>query len=153
MPTKGIVVTGAGSALDLHGRETARTWTWLAHSARPGDSVIFLQHPLGGARAGDEIVLTTSRHRDYFEDTHGNEVATVLEVRSGGTELRLTRVLSEMHWAGREYQAEVGLLTRNVVIEGGAVPGALLDGDDPEDERFGAHTMAGFDAVLRADGV
>jgi len=42
VPTKGIVVSGAGSALDLHGREQARTWTWLSLSARTGDSRVHL---------------------------------------------------------------------------------------------------------------
>ena len=81
--------------------------------------------------AGQAIVITTTAFKDA-RDWHQNEVATikgVYKIRKGAAKASAARAvsvvevaapLSHEHWGGSEYQAEVGLLTRRIVIEGSA---------------------------------
>jgi hypothetical protein len=134
---KGVVVTGTdGARLDLHGKLFHPTWTRLAahvpggaqnetNAPRSRNTVLFLQDcvnwPAGGA-----ILVTTSHHKDT-RGYHFNEEAIIA---SGGVtcvtvdghdygQVPLTAPLEHYHHAGeREYQCEVALLTRNILIQG-----------------------------------
>jgi cell migration-inducing and hyaluronan-binding protein len=132
-----------GGTLDLHGRKT-KGWTQLAATAPAGATQITLTNAPKW-RAGDRIVLASS---DFWR--HHDDEATIVS-RSGST-LQLDRPLEYRHWgeiqtfAGREVdeRAEVGLLTRNIVIRG----------DDSSTEGgFGAHTMIMEGGQARIEGV
>ena len=123
---KGIAVTGT---LSLHGQRYFRTWTRLAATATVGDRVLVTQHPVNW-EPGQEIVVTTTALKDSRE-WHQNEVHTVLVVDSsiedGGSAVYLTDALQYKHIANDNYQAEVGLLTRRIKIQG------AVDDSEPTD--------------------
>ncbi|KAI9034510.1 G8 domain-containing protein [Hyaloraphidium curvatum] len=117
--TKGIYVENG--TISLHGTQYAPTWTRLAATARAGDSVIFVQD-LPNWQPGQEVVLTTTDLKDA-RDFHRNEVRTISGVFTTTLgpnvgALRLTEPLNFTHYGGPEYQAEVALLSRDVLIQG-----------------------------------
>ena len=144
---KGVYVTGT---LDAHGTVFHPTWTRLAATAAAGERVLLVQDRLNW-RAGARIVLTTTAKKDA-RDWHENEELTVAEVLtvpslgSDVTALTLTAPLAKTHYGGFEYQAEVGLLSRNVLIQGDelseptdATPLACsIDKDDSETAALAA---------------
>ncbi|KAL7550843.1 hypothetical protein ACHAWF_014042 [Thalassiosira exigua] len=135
MGTKGIFVADtSGARIDLHGKLYHPTWTRLAAhipgnaqmetSAPPArNAEIFLQDCVNWPEGG-EIVVTTS----HVKDTRGydyNERGTIAGVQCVAVDgkdyakVALTQPLEHYHHAGtREYQCEVGLLSRNVVVQG-----------------------------------
>lgn len=143
-----LMAMGAGSTIEIWGADAAKTdWTRLAETAEAGAREIVLEADAGW-RAGDRIVLAST---DF--DMHQAETATILEVSADGRRLTLDRALEVMHFGalqsyaeGRvlDTRAEVGLLSRNIVIRGDA--DAHLDG-------FGGHTMVMAGAELRISGV
>ena len=120
-----------GGQLDLHGTPRRYTWSRLAASVWPGDEHVYLQEAVGGGDGGwlpgDEIVLATSRYPDltYPEE---NEVATVANVSADGHVLQLVAPLSFFHHAGTDFQMEVGLLTRNILLQGADSDGTTTFG-------------------------
>ncbi|XP_066271366.1 fibrocystin-L-like [Branchiostoma lanceolatum] len=110
--------------LDLHGKPTPVTWTFLADSVSPGDTTVTLTQSVNW-EAGDEIVLATTGHRHTQRQ---NEVRTISSVSDDGMTLTVTEGLEYRHIsavttfpeAGKvvETRGEVGLLTRNVVFRG-----------------------------------
>jgi len=118
---KGIVVNGAG-VLSLHGAPFYQTWSRLATTAMEGENVLYLQDAINW-QAGQEVVITTSQHKDS-RDWHQNEVRTIDFVKAcshlgdGVTAVVFTEPLSYGHFGGVEYQAEVGLLSRRIIIQG-----------------------------------
>lgn len=108
----------------------------LAKRVRPGDEEIFLQDVVHW-KVGHEIVVITSAMRDS-RDWHQNEIRTIVQVEhvdvdnmeenvdmekeephtNSLTRLVLDRPLDYIHVARLEYQSEVGLLTRNIQIQG-----------------------------------
>ncbi len=122
---KGVFVTGQ---LELHGRRYFPTWTRLAAPVQPGDRLIALQHAVDW-QPGQTIVLVSTALKDA-RDWHQNEelvIETSLPPNGtqwAGTEvgavLRLTAPCAYAHAANTAYQAEVGLLSRNIRIEGAA---------------------------------
>jgi len=137
MSIKGIVVTDTEDArIDFHGKLYHPTWTRLA-ALVPGNtqvetlapsirnSEIFLQDCVNWPELG-KIIVTTSHVKDT-RGYHFNEEATIALsgvecVIVGGKQygkVTLTSPLEHYHHAGtQEYQCEVGLLSRNLLIEG-----------------------------------
>jgi cell migration-inducing and hyaluronan-binding protein len=131
-----------GGTLDLHG-EPRTGWTRLASTAPAGAT----QLVLAGTpewRAGDKLVVAST---DF--DPNRAEVVTVA-ARSGAV-VTLTQPLAYAHYgelqtiAGRtvDERAEVGLLTRNIVIQGDSATSA---------GGFGGH-LIGMGGTLRVEGV
>lgn len=115
---KGISVTGT---LNLHGKRYFRTWTRLALTVNPGDRRLYLQHPVNW-ESGQEIVVVTTAMKDSRE-WHQNEKFVVsgldLNVPSGvGAVVLLASPVEYMHVANLGYQAEVGLLSRTITVQG-----------------------------------
>ena len=111
--------------LDLHGRPLldGRTHTKLAQTAASGSQEIFLAEPVDWV-AGSEIVLTSTAANGTMEEA---EVVRLVGVVDGGTRLLLTEPLAfehlgeTMQFAGGhqfDFRANVGLLSRNVVVQG-----------------------------------
>ena len=145
MGMKGIFVTDTpGAKMDLHGKLYHPAWTRLAahipgnQSETSAPSVrnteIFLQDCVNWPEGG-EVIVTTS----HVKDTRGydyNERGTIATagvkcVTVDGKDygkVTLTQSLEHYHHAGlREYQCEVGLLSRNIVVRGN-------DRSDPTDD-------------------
>lgn len=64
-------------------------------------------------KAGDTFVLTTTSWKD--EIVNQNEVLTVASVTNGGLTVNTVKALQFNHY-GKEYKAEVGLLTRGILF-------------------------------------
>uniref|UniRef100_A0A3B3X637 G8 domain-containing protein n=1 Tax=Poecilia mexicana TaxID=48701 RepID=A0A3B3X637_9TELE len=109
--------------LDLHGIPVPVTWTHLAQTAANGSATLTLMEAVTW-KPGEEIVIASTGHRHSQRE---NEVRTIAAVSAGGKTLTLTESLTFSHLgvaatlpdgAVFEARAEVGLLTRNVVVRG-----------------------------------
>ncbi|XP_013401885.1 LOW QUALITY PROTEIN: fibrocystin-L-like [Lingula anatina] len=108
--------------LDLHGQYIPVTWTLLAQTAGANTNTLTLKQPVTW-QPGEEIVIaTTGGHLSQKE----NEKRIIQSVSADGLTLTLTEPLEYEHLGitrmvegeALEIRAEVGLLTRNVVIRG-----------------------------------
>ena len=132
----------AGGTLDLHGEPRAG-WTRLAATAPAGATQLVLASAPAW-RAGDKLVVAST---DF--DPNRAEVVTV--TARSGTVVTLAQPLAYAHYgelqtiAGRtvDERAEVGLLTRNIVIQGDSATSA---------GGFGGH-LIGMGGTLRVEGV
>ncbi|GBG34875.1 G8 domain-containing protein DDB_G0286897 [Hondaea fermentalgiana] len=163
---KGIAAVGTGT-LDIHGSIFHPTWTRLAATAAAGDTQIYLQHRVNW-RAGQRLVLTGTEIKDS-RDWHRNEVREIANVHVKGefSRITLTEALAYTHYGGPEYQGEVGLLSRNIVIQGDETSEPTDTEDDicessgygtyPCEHKwltgYGGHTIAmGPNATTRFEG-
>lgn len=132
-----------GGNLDLHGKDVV-SWTGLASTAERGASEITLQEAPSW-KPGDRIVIAST---DYWS-SHDEE-RTVTWV--SGKTVELDRPLEYQHWGtvqsygehSLDERAEVGLLTRNIVVRG--------DSDSTTD-GFGGHMMVMSGGRARIEGV
>lgn len=103
-----------GGVLDLHGRHHAVNWTHLASTADTGSTTLHLADAVDW-RPGDEIVVAST---DY--DASDCETFTVKAVSD--KDVTVDHPLVHEHNGevedGVDERAEVGLLTRNVVVHG-----------------------------------
>lgn len=156
----------------MHGVEFFPTWTRLATSANTGDQTIFIQD-CPNWQPGQSVVITTTELKDS-RDWHRNEELIIQAVEKTSITsvcaVTFTTPLLYKHYGGFEYQAEVGLLTRNILIQGDPVNSEPTDisplsckyGTSPstypcEDSfltGFGVHVMVAFTATAgRFSGV
>lgn len=108
----GIVVE-PGGVLEVFGKLYQPTWTRLDETAAAGATRIKLAEPVDW-EPGQRIVLVTSAQRD-FPYADQNEVRGIAALEDRRT-LVLDAPLEHLHYGGREYQVEVGLLTRSIVF-------------------------------------
>eukprot|EP00934_Nitzschia_sp_Nitz4_P002884 Nitzschia sp. Nitz4//scaffold35_size145790//102540//106801//NITZ4_003043-RA/size145790-augustus-gene-0.122-mRNA-1//1//CDS//3329549163//2874//frame0 len=134
MPTvyKGISVTGH---ISLHGKRFYRTWTRLAKRVLVGESTLYLQDEVNW-EVGQQIVLITTALRDS-RDWHQNEVFTITSIDTSdvpSSEVKAVVTLDGEaqydHIACPEYQAEVGLLSRTILIQGAEDDSPPTDASD-----------------------
>ncbi len=136
-----VLGVNGGGTLDLHG-ERRVSWTRLDATAAMGATQLTLERAVDW-RAGDRIVLAST---DF--DPLRAELVTVTSVsqRSVG----IDRPLAYQHYGQRQsyggrtvdQRGEVGLLTRNIVIQGGDTVGG-----------FGGHIMVHQGGTARVEGV
>nr|XP_058131903.1 fibrocystin-L isoform X2 [Dasypus novemcinctus] len=109
--------------LDLHGLPVPVIWTRLAHTAKAGDRILILQEAVTW-KAGDDIVIASTGHRHSQRE---NEKRTIASVSADGINITLTKPLNFTHLGitvtlpdGTVFdaRAEVGILTRNILIRG-----------------------------------
>ncbi|XP_072530724.1 PKHD1 like 1, tandem duplicate 1 [Salminus brasiliensis] len=109
--------------LDLHGIPIPIPWTRLAQTASSGSGNLTLMDAVTW-RVGDEIVIASTGHRHSQSE---NEVRTIANVSADGRTLTLTEPLKYTHLGVSvslpdgtvfEGRAEVGVLTRNIVVRG-----------------------------------
>ena len=120
--------------LDLHGKPTAHTWTRLNQTAAAGATSMCFTDPVGWA-AGSQLVVTSTGF-----DMNEAEQRTIAYLTDGGrcvsfdTPLGHEHLGETRHYAGVpvDLRAEVGLLSRNVVVQGNDM--SPLD-------RHGGHIM------------
>ncbi|MGH8226430.1 MAG: G8 domain-containing protein [Steroidobacteraceae bacterium] len=134
---RGIVI--AGGTLSLHGDRT-NSWTKLAATAKAGSTRIKVLNARGW-RKGDVIVLAST---DF--DPHQAEERTIAAI--AGNVITLDRPVKYMHFGritdGVDERGEVGMLTRNILIQ--ASP-------DAETSYFGGHIMAMAGGKMYISGV
>lgn len=110
-----------GGQLDLHGRPPAPSWTRLAQTAAAGSDRLILQEAPTGWRAGDALVVAATG-RDPGQAEERRIVAV------DGQTVFLDAPLEYVHWGATDQvaggavpmHAEVGLLSRTVVVRGPA---------------------------------
>jgi hypothetical protein len=127
------VLAQMGGVVELHGRPVARSWTALNADAAAGSRTLVLAEAPGW-RAGDQIVVSTSS-RDQLQYSTGE-----IE-RIDGSAVTLKAPLRYAHRGTKttitdgvviDTRAHVGLLNRNIVIQGDA--GSATS-------RIGGHAM------------
>ncbi|XP_004640150.1 fibrocystin-L [Octodon degus] len=109
--------------LDLHGLPVPVVWTQLARTAEAGTRTLIL-HDAVTWKAGDSIVIASTGHRHSQRE---NEKRTIASVSADGVNITLTQPLNYTHLGititlpdgtAFEARAEVGVLTRNIIIRG-----------------------------------
>jgi cell migration-inducing and hyaluronan-binding protein len=134
---RGIMLMGG--TLNLHGTEK-NTWTKLARTAEAGSNSIEVLNAADW-RVGQEIVLAST---DF--DPRQAERRTISAVR--GNTITLDKKLDYMHFGKITFdvdeRGEVGLLTRNILIQASA---------DAEQSFFGGHVMAMAASKMFVEGV
>ncbi|CAH1775752.1 unnamed protein product [Owenia fusiformis] len=98
------------------------TWTKLSKTAEQGSDVITLMQAVSW-QPGDDIVIPTTNHRHSMGE---NEKHTIKAISKDGITLTLTKPLKythismvqNLHGVTLETRGEVGLLTRNIKIQG-----------------------------------
>ncbi|HKV04783.1 MAG TPA: G8 domain-containing protein [Candidatus Acidoferrales bacterium] len=134
---RGIMIEGG--TLNLHGDRT-NSWTKLAGTAKAGSARIEVLNA-GGWRKGDVIVLAPTD----FDSTQA-EKRTIAAI--AGKVITLDQPLKYMHFGkitfGVDERGEVGLLTRNILIQAS---------NDAERSYFGGHIMAMTGSKMYVSGV
>lgn len=133
-----------GGTISIHGEDRVE-WTHLGANVAAGANALTMSEPVDW-RAGDEILICSSR-------TNWNEAEkmTIASVSGDGLTVTLTSNLAYPHagvtkdytrptpskqWTA-DLRAEVGLLSRNITIQGAA--DSVASGH--ANEGFGAHVM------------
>jgi hypothetical protein len=124
---KGILVDGAG-VLDLHAVQYAPTWTRLAAPALNGSQWLYLQTPVNW-EPGQTIIVTTTALKDArdYSETEELTIMHVFTLANGMGAIHTNEALRFDHYASAEYQAEVALLSRRLVVQGDAADSLPTD--------------------------
>ena len=106
--------------LDLHGRPLNVTWTKLRQTANPSDTTLYLQDSVDWEVGGTIVLAATSfsqRENEELKITAIDETGTVLSI---SPPLQYKHISIQQVIEGRDIDtsAEVGYLTRNVVVRG-----------------------------------
>jgi hypothetical protein len=123
--------------LEVHGKKRLRTWTFVAHTAHAGSWNITTLEPVDFA-AGEKVILTGN---DRPSNGYQFEELTVAETRDGHhvyftTPLQYdhTAFVEEIEGRTIPMRCEIGLLSRNVIIQG--------DDEVSDGQLYGVHTIA-----------
>lgn len=162
MGTRGIVVHGG--TLDLYSNYPKPTWTQLNATAAAGTSSLTLKESVDWSSNAQIVIAPT----DFYNVDGRTEKINLAS--ASGTSVNLANPLNHNHWGRLQYvqnnsgnaityspttavtnkvideRAEVGNLTRNIVIQG--ADDALWQSD-----LFGAHVMIMYPGVAHVDGV
>ena len=154
-PTRGVNVGSKAVAvfgfLWLHGKPKSVCWTRLAETASAGDDFLIVDEPVDWD-VGDEIVVTSTT-----VEPQQTEKFFITAISQDKRNLTLNAPLqykhiAETHTAGNwtySLTAEVGRLTRNIVIEGVDNPTGALS-----QQSFGCRVLiAGSYASVRIEHV
>ncbi len=133
-----------GGSLELHGEQRQKVWTRVSASLEPGATQMTLAEDVDW-RSGEKIVLAASGF-----DPEEAEPLTVT-ARDGRTitfspalKYKHLGVIENYDGKSLDMRAEVGLLTRNIVVQGDAAS---------ENMKFGGHTMVMVGSVAHVEGV
>src|SRR5690242_9641289 len=139
VPSEEMDGMGDRGTLNLHG-DRRNSWTKLAATAKAGSARIEVLNARGW-RTGDAIALASTD----FDSTQA-EKRTIAAI--AGNVITLDQPLKYMHFGkitfGVDERGEVGLLTRNILIQ--ASP-------DAERSYFGGHIMAEIGSRMYVSGV
>ena len=107
--------------LDLHGTPIRDTWTCITKTVRPGENLLRVKHNISDWEIGGKIVIASTSYSQ-----RENEELTIESIGSDGYSITVSPPLRYTHISliqvirGRTIEtcAEVGYLTRNVVVRG-----------------------------------
>ena len=154
-PNVGSKAIGVFGSLEMHGMPREVYWTRLSKTANAGDTSIELEDVVNKGSAtdwkeGDEIVIASTT----FEARQA-EVGIIASVNQNVVNLKTGlkhKHISHLHSLpdGRSYRlaAEVGLLTRNIKIEGADDPKGSIPTQD-----FGCRVIVGKTTANNIDYV
>lgn len=146
-----FLMSRSGGEIHLHGKEKV-SWTQLGTTAASGAAGIMLKEPIDWD-VGDQIVIASTSF-----DMDEAEVRTITKVLPGSMSVRINQPLAKQHYGelqtydrgdGTIYtldeRAEVGLLSRNIKIQGdasgaGTEVGTILAVEDSGFEEGGTTT-------------
>ncbi len=158
MGTRGLLVMGG--VLELHGSPPNPTWTKLGANAEAGADTLTLMEEVDW-QDDDTIVVAPT---NYYGTSHTERVRLN---SASGSALELAEPLTAAHWGVLQYvsdggmtldstseitplaldeRAEVGNLTRNIVIQ-------APDDDAWQEHGFGVHVMVMSGGTARVNGV
>ena len=130
-------------SIDIHGAPRLTVWTKLAQDAPIGSTVLVTLAAVD-FKAGERIVVTSSS-----QDFRETEELTVVALNADNRSITVSPPLRFNHLAQVfvspngtmvDMRCEVGLLSRNVVIQGD---------DDSNRQQFGSHIIAVGGGTLR----
>ena len=141
-PVLGAKGIGVFGQLSLHGKNRSPTWTFLAQTAKEGDTQVVLSQAVDW-QIGDEIVIAST-----FYEAKQTEERTITNISNDGLTLSLNSLLTYNHLGGVHntnscsvnISAEVGLLSRNIKILG-THPNATVDVADQQ--SYGCRVLVG----------
>ena len=154
-PNLGSKAIGVFGSLDIHGLPRDVYWTRLLATENQGENVIQVEDDVatgseGDWKVGDELIIASTT----FEARQA-EVVKIASVNSNMITLETPlqyKHTSALHTLpdGRKYKlgAEVGLLTRNVKIEGANNPEGSISSQDFGCRVLVGRTMAGDDTYI-----
>jgi hypothetical protein len=141
----------SGSRIDLHGAHKT-SWSQLGATANAGATTITLKEPVAGWAVGNCIVIAST---DF--DMNRAEERTITAVSADQRTFTLNAALSYRHFGqlqtyssanGQSWtvdeRGEVGMLTRNLVVEGDAASTSIA---------FGGHIMVMAGSFARASNI
>ncbi|WP_218081891.1 G8 domain-containing protein [Anthocerotibacter panamensis] len=134
----------SGGSIEMHGAPKT-SWVRLNANALTGTTQLVLNQPVNW-QPNDQLVVASTNFNPYEA-----EVVRIKNFEKDGT-VNLTTPLAHLHWgtlqtygqSTLDERAEVGLLNRNILIQG--------DATSPE-TGFGGHIMAMDGSQLIAEGV
>ncbi|WP_034342603.1 G8 domain-containing protein [Deinococcus misasensis] len=140
-----------GGTLELQGAVPTRTWTRLNGNVTAGSTTITVQDPINW-KVGDEIIITSSSFYNPYSPKSQTERRQIKKIE--GQTLTLSMPLSYAHWgtdaSGVNQRAEVGLLSRNVVVRSDE---SILDsGTEAGNKQMGGHLMAMSGSKVHING-
>jgi hypothetical protein len=149
MGNKVLAAMGSGALIELHG-ELRKSWTQLAQTANVGANQLTLVAQTDW-RVGDTLVVAPS------STTPGDgEVVTITSVNPQGNVVGISPTLTRRHYGASstysngttswtlDERAEVGLLSRNIKIQGDAASSST---------QFGGHMMTMVGTTIHASGI
>jgi len=153
---KGFIVANGGS-IQLYGKVTGPTWTTLSATATAGSNTITLTDSVNW-QVGDQIVIAStdfSEVLDYnqygspdYNQVRGQKFPDQSEVFTinaiSGKAITLSSVLTYTHWGKDDEHAEVGLLTRRIVVRSDTIAAG---------DSFGGHFMMRKGPITKVVGV
>ena len=121
--SKGLLAFGEGGAsgstpngrLEMHGKEVY-PWIRLSRTAFPSDTILYLQEEATNWEIGQTIVISTTIWRTLDRDE--NEVRIIKNISPSKKEIEIDSPLLYVHYAGKEFQGEVSLLSRSIELYG-----------------------------------
>ncbi|KAG2447710.1 hypothetical protein HYH02_007170 [Chlamydomonas schloesseri] len=113
------------SVVDMHGVLFTPTWTRLTQTASPGTRWVTVRDAVNW-RVGQLVAVPTSVWKD--ECRNQNEVKQIQNISSDGKNITFTTALQFLHYGGPEYQTEVVLLSRSILLQGSPESASELAG-------------------------
>ena len=124
--------------IDMHGRPLNVTWSRLSQTVNAGDNRLYLRDTVDWAVGGKVVIASTS-----FSQRENEELTIeAIEEGASGSVLTVSPALSHSHIsvqqtvAGRfvDTSAEVGYLTRNIVVRGNVNEDFVMDVESCSEE-------------------
>ncbi|MGF1526896.1 MAG: PKD domain-containing protein [Candidatus Competibacterales bacterium] len=159
--TSFIMAMGEDAAISIHTDDAGKqSWALLDQTVNVGEDIIVLNKSTGWI-SGDRIVIASS-----VRDLNQAEAFTIVDTENDGKTVVLDRPVNFKHYGeieehsrnngGRSWvldmRAEVGLLSRDVIIQGDVEYDYSKSLADQEDQ-FGGHTMVMHGAGMYISGL